>query len=75
MKLFVWDSPYKVSYGGTCLYVIAKTVEDARMQAKQSHVSNFGDNPKNTEDLSSMIDRDPNRICKLPYAEMFFWQE
>jgi len=75
MKLFVWNRPVAVSYGGTCLYIIAANVQEARKLAKKVALSEYGHLPNGkTVDLAGVIGS-PDRIHSLPYAEMYRWEE
>lgn len=33
VKLFVWNNPYHVPYGGSCVFALGNTVEEARAAA------------------------------------------
>ena len=45
MKLYIWNDPYSVSYGGACIYAVAETVEEARELASRAPISEFGFEP------------------------------
>jgi hypothetical protein len=82
MKLFVWEKPYPVSYGMSCVYAVAETVEEAREVAKRGNVLSYDilwdlDRP----DLKHKGNRrdtelgEPTRILDLPCAEWREWSE
>ncbi len=74
MKLYVWNNPYQVSYGGSCLYVLANDVEEARRLAMTAVDASFGDVHKSpvAVDVSG---KEPDRVIEAPYAECFHWEE
>ncbi len=78
MKLFVWNNPYSVDYGGSCLYVIAKDVEQARELAKSKCADGnyVGLDRKNMRETCVPVDGvEPTSVHDLPYAECYNWQE
>lgn len=78
MKLYVWNDPYQVIYGGSCLYVIANNLREARKLAatKCADASYGGFNRKDMKsckvDVSKM---EPTSIHELPHAECYHWEE
>lgn len=78
MKLYVWNKPYAVSYGGACLYVIAENLSAARRLAKTkcADASYGGHDRKGMANRPVDISkRPPTSIHKLPWAECFHWEE
>lgn len=74
MKLFVWNNCYRVSYGGSCLYVVAENVDEARKQARYPGISYFGGMPtENTQNCD--VTGPPDRVHDIPYAEVYQWEE
>lgn len=73
MKLYIWDSPYNVSWGGSCLYVLAYDLEQAKELALTASVSNYGYNPVQKMSIKNL--GAPTRIVEGPYAEVFEWSE
>lgn len=73
MKLFVWNNPYGVSYGGSCLYVVAETEDQARALAVTASISKFGDAPEGA--LGEQKLGPPDRVVDVPYAEVYEWSE
>ena len=74
MQLYVWESPYPVTYGGSCAYAVAETVEQARELVSRAWVSEYGYTPRplgRKPDVSG----EPTRVCDLPYAEIYEWSE
>lgn len=74
MKLYVWNEPYGVDYGGSCLYAIAPDECSARALAEIAGVARYGYEPNGTprglRDLGP-----PSRVHDLPYAEIYEWSE
>lgn len=74
MKLYVWNDPYSIKWGGACIYAIAESEDQARELAKKSPVFVYGEfghgAPNNIKELGA-----PTRVCELPYAEAFEWEE
>ncbi len=78
MKLFVWNEPYSVNYGGSCLYVIANNVEEARELAKSKcYDASFGGfDRKNMKETCVPVDGvEPTSVHDLPHAECYHWEE
>lgn len=78
MKLYVWNDPYQVSYGGSCLYVIANNLREARKLAKTKCVdaSYGGLDRKNLRNSPTDIgDKPPTSVHELPWAECYHWEE
>lgn len=77
MKLFVWNRPYSVKYGGPCLYVVAETIEQARQAALHAGVEEYGDGGGSFDpvELNKAIAAEPTRILEVPCAEIYQWSE
>lgn len=74
MKLFVWNNPYPVNYGGSCLYVLAETEVQAREQAASTVIAKFGDTWEGRI-VSLAPLRQPDRVVEGPYAECYEHEE
>ena len=74
MKLFIWNEPYAVNYGGSCLYVLANDLEEARRLAMTAQDASFGTTRDETRaiDVSNV---EPTRVIDGPYAECYHWEE
>jgi len=75
MKMFFWNNPYKVTYGGSVLFAIAETEEAARKLAAHKCVRyTFGDSEQGRDNMKVIADKlgPPTRIVDLPCAE---WHE
>lgn len=76
MKLFVWNNPYSVSYGGSLLIVVAETEEEARKQVVGAPSYDFGTcdagtrSPTKQEPIGA-----PDRVVDVPCAEWHAWYE
>lgn len=75
MKLYIWNRPYPVAYGGSCLYAVAESEEAARALALTSPVNcyGFGAEPRQVGDWD--LTRAPDAVHELPYAEVYEWSE
>lgn len=74
MRLYVWNNPYKVSYGGSCLYAIAESEEQAREIAVTAITKSYGE--YNGQMLGDHVKLGaPTRSCDLPYAEVYEWSD
>jgi len=73
MKLYVWNTPYHIDYGSTCLYAIASSEDEARKIAENANVSKYGYEPRGIAPIK--LDRPPDRVHDLPYAEVYQWSE
>jgi hypothetical protein len=74
MKLFVWNDPYAVRYGGSIIYAVAETVEEARTAIKSARTSKFGLLPgeRGYFDIGTA---EPTRVLDAPCAEIYEWKE
>ena len=75
MKLFIWNNPYSVSYGGSCLYVLANNLSEARKLALSSQDASFGGPWKEKKVGIDVSKKKPDRIITKPYAEVYHWEE
>lgn len=73
MKLYVWNDPYHIDYGGTCLYVIAESEEQARELAPSAGVSQYGHEPGGGP--PQKMELGVPRVHDLPHAEIYHWSE
>lgn len=48
VKMFVWNNPYGIDYGGTCIFALGETEEDARIAALAAEMMWFGRHAPNT---------------------------
>ncbi len=74
MKVFIWNEPYAVAYGGSFLFVVAETEEQARELAKTAPVFSNGFSHQE-EPLGAMTLGQPLRVIDAPYAECYTWSE
>lgn len=73
MKLFVWENPYKVSYGHSMVFAIAPNLRAARRIALRAKTYSFGiETRKLPPDIKLAK---PTRIVSLPCAEWHKWEE
>lgn len=77
MKLFIWNNPYRPQYGGAIIYAVAETVEEARAVAQKAPIMEFGEpGTQDAQDTTVAIAvGEPDRVCDLPYAEIYEWSE
>jgi hypothetical protein len=79
MKLFVWNEPISVSYGSTCLYVVADDEEQAREIAQHALVSKYGSHPEGRPGIDvPSFDKPlgiPTRVIEAPCGEIYYWEE
>ncbi len=74
MKLYVWNDPYAVSYGGSILYVVAASEAAAKKLAATANTMNYGSYERAGNDLPRELG-EPDRILSLPCAEIYHWSE
>ena len=74
MKMFVWNDPYAVKYGGSCIYACAETVEAAREAIKRAPTSHYGMDPGEPGRFD-VGNTEPTRVIDAPCAEIYQWQE
>ncbi len=78
MKLYVWNDPYPINYGGCCLYVIARSLKEARRLAtdKCNDASYGGYDRRSLKRTHVDVNnKPPTSVHNLPYAEMYRWEE
>lgn len=79
MKLFVWNDPLEVPWGGSILYAVAETVEQAREIAMKAPLAEYGLDHEPLTEGSTWEGRfvlgEPIRIIEAPYAEIYQWNE
>lgn len=76
MKLFIWNNPFKESYGGSFVFAVAKTEDEARRIATTADVMAYGEYDEGP--LSSRLEKplgEPTRVLDLPCAEAYRWSE
>lgn len=74
MKLYVWNRPYDIPFGGSILYAVAENLMDARKFAEKALISNYGYKPDHPYPHKLDLGK-PDRVCDLPYAEIYEWSE
>ena len=72
MKLYIWNDPYCVSYGGSFIYAVAETLPEAMKQVALGKLYNFGQYKGTTP---KVVLAKTTRILKLPCAEWFEYSE
>lgn len=77
MKLYVWNSPFGVAYGGTVAYVVAANIAEAKDALRRARLSKYGysveDEPFDPFDGKAIPE--PTRIIDGPAAEVYYWSE
>ena len=78
MKLFVWNEPYPVAYGGSCVFALGQDVEDARESARRAGVWRYGPKRHDAPDYSmppkADIEREPDLVMDEG-AAAYEWAE
>ncbi len=75
MKLFIWNDPYPVKYGGSFLYAVAETVEQAKEIVVTAKIYHFGAYDREGNIIGPIKLGEPTRILDLPCAEAYQWEE
>ena len=75
VKLYVWNNPYDVNYGGSCLYVVAESEDQARALAPAALVAKYGNPWDKNRHLGAVKLGAPDRVHELPHAEVYEWSE
>lgn len=74
MKLFIWNDPYGVNYGGSILFVMAEDEASARELAKTCPTIKYGFGKPDgffcTKPLGA-----PDRVIEQPGGECYEWSE
>lgn len=72
MKMYIWNDPWKVSYGSSEMVVVAKNLEEARKLALTAVDGRWAYKGQTGIDLSN---REPDKVIALPCAISFEWSE
>jgi hypothetical protein len=75
MKLFVWNEPYRVTFGGSIIYAVAETEDQARKQAETALVAQYGARPEARAAAQTLVLGEPTRVLDVPCAEIYEWEE
>lgn len=75
MKLFIWKDPHKIDYGGTCLYVMANDLQEARNLALAAQDASYGEAWNKEPVRVDVQNVEPDRVIEGPYAELYQWSE
>lgn len=75
MRVYIWNNPYHVNYGGSFLWVVAETEEAARELTQKAMTSQFGLEPTAKMQRPDKPLGPPDRIEELPHAECYQWEE
>lgn len=78
MKLFIWNNPYRLQFGGSIIYAVAASEDEARAVALRAGISQFGDKPFPNEFGTGPHRLDlgkPDRVIDAPCAEIYEWCE
>lgn len=78
MKLFIWTDPYQVSYGGSSVHVVAKTVAQARkLAANPTKSVSFGkyDNKDDLGNPAAITLGEPTHVLDVPCAIWDYYSE
>jgi hypothetical protein len=75
VKLYVWNDPYGVKYGGSCLYVVANDEDEARLFARTARVAKYGMKTDETRPDAMQNLGKPDRVYNCPCAEIYEWSE
>ncbi len=74
-KLFCWNRPYHIDYGGSCVFALGKSIEEARINAKTALVWEYGiGRPDKKIPIGLDLDRDPDLILE-DGAVCYEWSE
>jgi hypothetical protein len=75
MKMYVWVDPYLMSYGGSMLYAVAESVEQAKQIAmEKALIWSFGKYSPHQHKAGIELG-EPTRILDLPCAEFMDYEE
>lgn len=76
MKLYCWDDPTKVHFGGSFLMVAAKTEAAARRLAKDAVMLEYGITEEGTlgREAAEKLGK-PDHIYDCPAGLVYWWHE
>ncbi len=75
MKLYVWNNPVSIAWGGSIIYAIAGSLADAKAQAKSAIRAEYGTLWRDETRLALKDIGEPDRVIDAPYAEYYEWSE
>ncbi|MCY1669494.1 hypothetical protein OVA07_00505 [Novosphingobium sp. SL115] len=75
MKLYIWNHPHNILYGGAIAYAVAESEDAARDEIRKAPVMLYGDQRQKLDVAGLHIDGPADRILDLPCAEIFQWEE
>ena len=75
MKLYIWRSPYVVSYGDSYAIAIANSVEEARQAIRAGKINEYGFGGGKPVPSDIDLDRIPDAIHEGPFGEVYEWSE
>ena len=77
LSAYIWNDPYQVYLGGSYVWVVAESEEEARRIGKTVAHSSFGYEPEGgaTMPYPESLDRAPDRVIPLPGGECMQWSE
>lgn len=77
MKLFIRADPYRVPYGGSMVFAVAETVEQAKIEVARAKAYSYCKFEADSSFVASSATKleEPTRIVDLPCAEWHHWSE
>lgn len=74
LKLYIWDEPYPIPYGNSCLFVLAHTLTEAKKKALKQTL--LGVHPHQPHRRPSKVALGkPDRVIRKPAAVWIEWEE
>lgn len=76
MKLYFWNEPYPVKWGGSLLFAVAESLDEAKRIAASVMSYRYGVHENDTSFLivQSADLGEPTRVLNLPCAEWHEWE-
>jgi hypothetical protein len=75
MKIYIWNEPYQVSWGGSFLFIAAESEEQARLLAAIAPKCGYGYRASNDKPLGNIELGPPSRVIDVPGGECYWWSE
>lgn len=76
LKLYIWNDPFTIPYGGSILCVVAYNLKSARTHGLNVICKDYGVRSSAYAEASqTIVTQAPRVIRKFPCAKFYHWEE
>ena len=75
MKIYIWNNPHDLKYGGSFLFVAAENEDQAREYARSAPRVPYGMSTWEDQPLGDCVLGSPTRVINTPGGECYEWEE